>query len=396
MKILHVIPVYEPAWHYGGPVRSVSTMCRELVKLGIDMYVYTTTANNANSFQANMEKPEIIGGVKVWRFPTIFDSNFFYSPSLARKLAETISQFDMLHITSIWNYPGLPSAKIAKENNVPYIYSARGSLIPEKNKGTQHKSIKKYLYYQIFLKRNFMASNSIHFTNVQELEMSKRFVPAGVKRIIIPNSIDGSEFSELFPREEILKNRFGLPIDAIIVAYLGRLHKEKRLEKLIEAFALISKEYFNSYLLIAGPDFGMKKELLQLVVNLGLEDKVQFLGLLNSVQRLELLSATDIFCLVSGGENFGISAAEAMAASIPVVVSPFVCIQDDIIEANAGLVANIDEFDIAEKIRFLIQNPEKRKIMGCAAKNLAFQKYDKKEVANLMKQTYEEIVFTIH
>lgn len=393
MKVLHVIPVYEPAWGYGGPVRSVSLLCRELVRLGLDITVYTTTANGADDLPASPNQPLDIGGVKVFRFPLRLRLNYFYAPDLAQTIRRSIQSFDLVHITSIWNYPGIPATRQAWQQGIPYLYSARGSLIREDYPGIRLKNVKKCLYYRMFLRNRFEHAAAIHYTAQMEWEQSTTLTEARQPGFIIPNGIDCDEFECLPGRLEGLRYFSGLPDNSRVISYLGRLHPRKALDTLVHAFKAISERFPNVFLLLGGPDGGQEAFLRELVNSLGLNNRVRFLGLLDSQERRLLFSCTDIFSLAGySGENFGMAAVEAMAAGIPVIVSDNVCIHPDIVADQAGLKVAVDETQLADVLTKLLADPELLTSMGKAAAASARKRYDKQAVARLMATAYQDII----
>jgi glycosyltransferase involved in cell wall biosynthesis len=392
MKILHIIPVYEPAWIYGGPVRSVSLLCRELANLGGDITVYTTTANGGADLPANPDQPIDLGGVKVFRFPLQFRLNYFFSPEMALSIRNTIRSFDLIHITSIWNYPGLPAAREARKQGIPYLYSARGSLHQEDYPGVWRKNLKKSLYYRLLLDGNFQHASAIHFTAKMEWEQSMSLVGHGLPGFIIPNGIDCNEFDHLPNRAEGLRSLGGLPENARIVSYLGRLHPQKALDVLIRAFKPVSERFPDIFLLLGGPDGGHETFLRSLVADLGMGTHVRFLGLLNSEQRRLLLGCTDIFTLTGYGENFGMAVVEAMAAGLPVIVSDNVCIHENIVTDKAGVSVPVDEAQIGSALIELLSNPEKLRQMGKAAYVSTRKRYEKQFVASQMAVAYQDIL----
>ena len=68
MRILHFIPVYKPAWRYGGPVRSVSELCEELVAQGVAVTVFTTNTDGNGVLDVPTDQPVIVNGVQVYYF----------------------------------------------------------------------------------------------------------------------------------------------------------------------------------------------------------------------------------------------------------------------------------------------------------------------------------------
>lgn len=121
MKILHVIPVYEPAWGAGGVVRTVSQLCRGLAKLGVDVTVFATDFGNGQKLPVPVDRMVEVGGVKVWYFKTDFLHKFAYSRSLRETLRHHTQEFDLIAFSTFWCYPGIPAGMEARKHGVPYV-----------------------------------------------------------------------------------------------------------------------------------------------------------------------------------------------------------------------------------------------------------------------------------
>ena len=65
MRVLHFLPVYAPAWQFGGPVLSVSRLCEGLVQLGIELRVITTNAGLPDFPAEQLGRPQLVNGVNV-------------------------------------------------------------------------------------------------------------------------------------------------------------------------------------------------------------------------------------------------------------------------------------------------------------------------------------------
>ena len=100
MKILNVIPHYEPAWELGGVVRAVSELCRGLAHLGHDVTVFTTDSGRYRRLPMPVNQMVELGGVKVWYFKTDYGLKFAYSRSLKLALKRSIKEFDIININS--------------------------------------------------------------------------------------------------------------------------------------------------------------------------------------------------------------------------------------------------------------------------------------------------------
>ena len=106
MKVLQVVPSYEPAWAFGGTVTATSNLCRALAKKGIDVTVYTTNADGKGGYlDVPLNESVDLSGVKVWYFHCdLFPKKAFYSRGLVKKLDETIENFDLVDMSAMWQF----------------------------------------------------------------------------------------------------------------------------------------------------------------------------------------------------------------------------------------------------------------------------------------------------
>src|SRR5450432_3248860 len=104
------------------------------------------------------------------------------------------------------------------------------------------------------------------------------------------------------------------------ILFAGRLHVRKRLDRLIRAFAAATAD--NWRLVIAGEGAAADQQSLENVARQhGVRDRVDFVGWKSGEDKRRLISGASIAALVAAQENFGVFAAEAMAAGVPVVVA---------------------------------------------------------------------------
>lgn len=108
------------------------------------------------------------------------------------------------------------------------------------------------------------------------------------------------------------------------VAFFGRLHKVKAVDRLIQAWELLTKgEDRGSHdweLAIAGPDNGIRSALEAYIADHKVP-RVRFVGEINGSGKYNFLSAADVYVLPSHTENFGVTVVEALACGTPVIVS---------------------------------------------------------------------------
>ena len=280
MKILHVVSSYWPAFQFGGPIYSVHLLNKELVKKEVDVTVYTTNVGLKDKKDIIFKKETIIDGVKVFYFPYYGYVHFTFSPALFWALAKNIKNFDLVHITGVWNFPVCAAAFWARFYRKPYIISPRGSLMKEPLE--KKSSLKKKIHLFLIAKRDLKNAAAIHFTVEREKE---EYLRAGLplkKAIIIPNGFSSEEFNmgtSDVPNIDVntrtsdvqkldFRQKFGINTDKKIVLFLSRLNWKKGLDTLIPAFAEVIKKEPNVVLVLAGPDENnYKKEVESKIEN---------------------------------------------------------------------------------------------------------------------------------
>jgi len=132
----------------------------------------------------------------------------------------------------------------------------------------------------------------------------------------------------------------------------------------LRAIALLRDLRFEYHIAGIGPEEG---QLRRLCSELGLSDRVKFLGFVEGVPQL--LQTADVFLMPSLWEGFGLAAVEAMNAGLPVVASDVEGLRE-VVMANpsCGIFVNpLDLSSIAAALKELLLNPQKRVCYGMAA-----------------------------
>ncbi|RZK76716.1 MAG: hypothetical protein EOO85_10645, partial [Pedobacter sp.] len=128
MKVIHVTPSYKPAYTYGGPTVSISSLCEALVENHCEIHVLTTTANGKNRL-AESQSPKLVDGVPVRYFKSLIAGNIHISLKLLWQLRLELRKSKVVvHIHSWWNATSIFSCIIAKHLKRKVILSPRGML----------------------------------------------------------------------------------------------------------------------------------------------------------------------------------------------------------------------------------------------------------------------------
>ncbi len=194
----------------------------------------------------------------------------------------------------------------------------------------------------------------------REIEKSG-FNPEGA--IIVPVGVDTNFFRPMQYGEKILPFPFILSV--------GALKPRKGYHLSIPAFKLIADGFSNLKYVIIGyqsmaPYF---KELKNLVITLGLEDRVVFLEKISDEDILKYYNSAELFLMTSvtdpdSIEGFGMVYLEAGACGVPVVGAYNTGAEAAIIDNLTGLLAKHDSVDIANAMRKVLSDKDLAKKMG--------------------------------
>jgi glycosyltransferase involved in cell wall biosynthesis len=387
LRVLFVVPLYEPACS-GGAVTSMVGLCRALVQLGHRVTVFTTNSDGRSHMAVATDQAVEVGGVDVFYFHTPLPRKFRYSSVLSLACKRSVRGFDIVHIASTWDHPGISAAREANRAGVPYVISLQGTLIPA---ALLSKRVRKWLYLKMFGERIIRNGAAIHYTSL--LERSKtQSLKIRKPNFVIPHGVDLSGLAGRVSRTEA-RRRLQLGEGDFAVGFLGRLHWIKALDVLVAAIQrVIRAGHMCVKLFLVGPDDGAEHQLRQLVDEMGLARHVRFLGPLYDAHKLNYLSALDVFALVSWTENFGNVAVEAMSVGVPVLVSEHAGVCDDVSSSGSGWVVPVDAGAIAATLIQIVQAPEERQECGRNAARCAFDRFESGRVAQLMAIAYRDII----
>jgi glycosyltransferase involved in cell wall biosynthesis len=175
--------------------------------------------------------------------------------------------------------------------------------------------------------------------------------------------------------------------------FLSRLDAKKNLEGLLAAVALLAPEMPQLRLVVAGagaPDY--ESALKAEAQSLGIADRVNWAGHVEGDAKAAAFADADLFVLPSFSENFGIAAAEALAAGLPCVLGQGVAIANDVVAARAGIAVGTDATSIAQGLRRIIADHEALPALSANAMRLARERYSIDAMGASLKRLYEEIL----
>jgi glycosyltransferase involved in cell wall biosynthesis len=207
---------------------------------------------------------------------------------------------------------------------------------------------------------------------------------------IIPYGVDALKFESTIDESNTLREDMNIPSKYIVLFALQRLDREKRVDIIIENFAILNKKYKNIKLIIGGTG-AEGDELKKLSRSLGLEKNILFTGYISNEDLPRYLNMCDIFVFHSTFETFGIVLAEAMMAKKPIVSVKTTAIPEVVEDGESGLVVEpLNPSAMANAISKLIEDDKLREKMARKGYEKAFKEYNWDNIAPRYEQVLKK------
>ena len=353
------IAIFSECYHpmRNGVVVSVASFARRLAELGHTVTIFTA------------RHPDLRGAEEgIFRFPSItFPTRARYPIALplatgaARRALDEMS-FDVIHS----NAPmimGRVALAHARRRGVPLVF-------------TYHTLIEEYTHY-IPLPRPLVRSSAVwasrsysnrvdHIITPSEYAAS-RLREYGVTRpiAVIPTGIDLEIVDSMQPAD--IREQYGIPAGVPLLAYAGRLAREKNIPRVLGAFRRVLAAEPDAHLLLIGGG-AFDRGIAALAKEMGIAHRTRVTGLVDRAVVMQCLRAADLFVFASQTETQGLVIGEAMACGTAVVAVASHAAREIITDGREGLLVEDADAPFADAILSLLHTPDKREEIGRRAR----------------------------
>ena len=187
--------------------------------------------------------------------------------------------------------------------------------------------------------------------------------------------------------KEGVRMAMGVPSEARIVLFVGRLTRDKGVLDLARAFAFLPKDV---YLVLVGPDEG---QILQAVRDYAGDAASRIIAIGASSTPQSFMAAADVFCMPSYREGFGLSVIEAAACGVPAVASNIYGLSDAVVDGVTGLLYTPGSVDgLARSVRLLLGNEALRQSMGDRARSRVHERFSEVRLTDALLRFLTDIV----
>jgi glycosyltransferase involved in cell wall biosynthesis len=308
LRILLASPAYWPAHGFGGPVVVARELVSRLVARGHAVDVVTTSLRDVGERPEARTRVETVDGARVTYLGTPLRYRWMgITPTLPLALAR-LGRPDVVHVLGFRDPVTTGVAAWCRARRIPYVFEPVGMFRPRLRKVRLKRAFDSTLTRGVASGARLVIVSS---PREQDDVVAGGVDPARVR-------IRGNAFPEPPPPDVGDPLEGIVPAGAPVVLYVGRIAAEKGIEYLVEA----ARRLPDAHVVLAGPDdlHGTMAAVRSAQADPRTAGRIHLVPPTPG-PPFDLYRRADVFVLASGGENFGLVAAEAAAVGTAVVVS---------------------------------------------------------------------------
>lgn len=205
--------------------------------------------------------------------------------------------------------------------------------------------------------------------------------------------LEGYDLSKREQWRKETREKYGIPADAVVFGWCGRITRDKGHNELFAAFRELNKTDKSARLLMVGAYDNVKtidSELFRWAQDC---PEVIFTGRVPREEVPVMYSAMDVFCSLSYREGFGLVVIEAAAMQLPGIVTDVpgqIDTHEDMVTAISVHAKDVD--GVVKAMQYYIDNPERRIAMGIEARRQCEEKYEQKELFRRLAAHRNELI----
>lgn len=376
-KKINVLHIIHSVCH-GGIESAVINWVRFLDRSQMNVYVACFTGDRGR--EAAFYQAAERAGISVLPIPWTKYKPFFRA---ARAVANMVRELeiDIVHTHS-------------------YYGDAVGALsrmyVPVKTVATVYVWGKYELHRQIMQAMDWTALHFVSKVTAHCDDTYEKTIRLGFSRDRVTKLIAGFPAHEVATLSEEkrfdLRRSMNVGDEEILLLNVARIHPEKAQDQLIRSFKLINDRYPQTRLWITGVGWKeLEQQLLTLRNELGLAEKVQFIGFHSDLQPL--LQVADIMTHPSHVEGVPIAILLGMSAGLPIVISDVGGVRETIKHDRTGILVKENDVEgFAQQVARLIEDREFARQLGNRARSFVSNEYSIQTAVSNVFDTYREVL----
>lgn len=303
------------------------------------------------------------------------------APAMMNWLRRSGSRYDVIHVHGLFNPVSSLAMRLCLQKKWPLVVRPFGTL--SKYTFSHRKAWLKKRYFQMLDRPGLERAPGVHFTtDAERNEANWHGIDFSVRAHVVPPPFAQGQHEEVATPGK----------DSFNVLFLSRLHPKKNIESLLDAWPRVLEHVPGARLTIAGKGEGeyvrsLKKRSYQLGCG-----QVKFAGFVEGEAKKALLADSDLFVLPSFQENFGVAVMEALAAGLPVVITPEVQLAAFVEKHELGRVVSSDPIELADSIRDILMTPAFRRYCRVAGPKCVDMNFSVSAVGRQLMAMYKSTI----
>lgn len=208
---------------------------------------------------------------------------------------------------------------------------------------------------------------------------------------VVYSGMDMDAFAKARP-EPALRASLGIPEDALVVGKVARLFELKGHEYLVRAAPAVVARFPKVRFLLVG-DGKLRGELEAEMARLGLAEHVVFAGLVPPAEVCRYTALMDVLVHLSLREGLPRTVVQGLASGVPAVGFPLDGTPEVILDGETGLLCPTgDAAAVAAAVNALLGNPDRRRAMGAAGRDLVRERFSWRRMGNILEAEYRRLL----
>ncbi len=364
----------------GGVTTAVETLRRGLETLGHRAWVFAPAPTRP------VKDPPFVFRYPSFPAPTYpgFALPLPFSPRLARQAAAL--DLDIIHAQHPFLL-GVTARRLARRQGRPLVF-------------TYHTRYEKYAHYvplperlvsalAVRLSCRFAGSADLVVAPSERIAALLRERGVATQIAVVPTGVELELFRPGSQQEA--RRQLGLPQQGLICLYVGRLDREKSVDRILDAFASIPAAVSGATLHLVGQ--GSHEGALRRRAALGpVREHIRFHGGMEREALPPFYRAADLFLFASETETQGLVLAEAHACGLPAVAVRASGVDEVVSDGETGLLTKAEPRELADAAIGLLLDRARRQAMGRAARPAAEQSFSAAGQVEAMTRHYRRLL----
>lgn len=377
VRVLHIARYFLP--HQGGEERYAHVLGRELVRLGHEMWVLTSSLPGC-------PKEEVMDGIRVLRSLTVV--TLLRNPISPGMLLPRsfIRDFDLIHAQNEHSFSALAAVFLKRFYSLPLVTTCSGRLVF----GKPLADCLERVYGRSMGRWVLNSSDAVIVLSRSERERLRRQGISPGKLKVIPTGVDPKKWEPYADKNPADWRKKHCLENKRVILYAGAITERKGVRYLIEALPLVLSTYPDSVCVLVG-DGDFRVEAERLVREVGLQPYVRFTGRVSDEEMCLAYRGCDVYVLPSLSEGTPATLIEALMFAKPVVATDIDGIRDYFSEVVSTVPARNSE-SLAAAIKNVWAYPELARTRAQKGKELVGESFTLQHHVKKVVELYESVL----